>query len=319
MKTWRWSLLAALAAMAVMVTLLAEPLQTHAAAWQQTGPWVLAGGLCGLVASHLLRAGRLRQEWHPRIGADWRDCLCISLVGSAAVNLLPMRAGEAGHLWLLRQRWGVGWADAAASLLWMRLQDACVVGWLAVLAACVFVGPAAGLPAWLGVSVVAASTALFIGLATHGSAVVRSRALRSVAARLSDRPRMVAVGRTIGEALDRMSPATWCWSLTNWVVKVGTLGAVYAAMSDVSLRAGVLGALAGELAAALPVQPPAGFGAVEAAMAVAAASLDTVPAGRLLAAALVVHLGVIGVSLIGGAVSLAALTHRRAPRTTAEG
>lgn len=319
MNAWRWSLLAALAAVAGMVAVLAEPLRAHADAWQQVGPWALGGGIGGLFVSHLLRAGRLRQEWRTRTGAGWLDCLRISLVGSAAVNLLPMRAGEAGHLWLLHRRWGVGWAEAAASLLWMRLQDACVVAWLAVLAACVFLSPAAGLPTWVGIAVVAASTAAFIGLATHGSGIARSRALRALAERLRDRPRLRAAGRTLGDALDRMSPATWCWSLTNWVVKVSTLGAVYAAMADVSLRAGVLGALAGELAAALPVQPPAGFGAVEAAMAVAAASIDTAPGGRLLAAALMVHLGVIGVSLVGAAASLAAPARPRTAATTAEG
>lgn len=95
--------------------------------------WTWTVCIAGLLASYALRALRLRTEWQPRVGATFGECLHLMLVHNAAVNLLPFRAGEAGYPWLLHRRWGVPVAQAAASLLKLRLQDAAVLGWLAVL------------------------------------------------------------------------------------------------------------------------------------------------------------------------------------------
>ena len=97
-----------------------------------TVPWPgwLAATL-GMSATYALRAGRLRAEWQWRLsglGLGFRECLRVTLMHNAAVNLLPMRSGEASYAFLLHRRWGVGLGDAAASLLWLRLQDAMVLG-----------------------------------------------------------------------------------------------------------------------------------------------------------------------------------------------
>ena len=83
--------------------------------------WVAA--TLGLLASYALRALRLFVEWQPQVrGIRFVDCLRLMLLHNAAVNVVPMRAGEAGYAWIVHRQWGVPLADAVASLLWLRLQ-----------------------------------------------------------------------------------------------------------------------------------------------------------------------------------------------------
>src|SRR5690606_5050247 len=97
------------------------------------GIWALV--LAGLAVSYLMRAARLQVVMglgdeaprRRRVAGLRLDALRVILMHNAAVNLLPMRAGELSFPWLASQQLGMPLARAVASLLWMRLQDLAVL------------------------------------------------------------------------------------------------------------------------------------------------------------------------------------------------
>ena len=95
--------------------------------------WAWTAAAAGLALSYLLRALRIHAELGARHAVTVAQCLEVMLVHNAAVNLLPMRGGEAAYPWLAHRRLGVPVSQGIASLVWMRVQDALVLG-LAVIA-----------------------------------------------------------------------------------------------------------------------------------------------------------------------------------------
>ena len=103
--------------------------------------WLLTLG--GLLTSYGLRAARLQvvmdldaaaptqtptQRQAPRRWLGLRtDALRVILMHNAAVNLLPMRAGELSFPWLASRELGMPVSRAIACLLWMRMQDLAVL------------------------------------------------------------------------------------------------------------------------------------------------------------------------------------------------
>jgi hypothetical protein len=92
--------------------------------------WLAGAGLWW--GSFVCRAARMRQEWCWLRPVSLWTALRLVLLHNAAVLLLPMRAGELGYPLLVRQVFGAGWRDAVRSLMWLRIQDAVVLGLLAV-------------------------------------------------------------------------------------------------------------------------------------------------------------------------------------------
>lgn len=62
----------------------------------------IAGG--GLLASYLLRAARVHDEFRRDAGGRFGTCLRIVLMHNAMVNVVPFRGGEAAFPVLLRDR-----------------------------------------------------------------------------------------------------------------------------------------------------------------------------------------------------------------------
>lgn len=261
----------------------------------EAGPGVVLLAIAGLLGSHGLRGLRLHAEWQPRAGVSRLECLRVALLHSAAVNLMPMRSGELGFPWLLWRRWQVPVVDSASCLLWMRAQDALVLLWLGVLSAAAVVAGAA--PA------AAATPVVLAGLATLGFLAVVSWAGRAHRPASNPRPlgapRLHALLIAVRRALAGATPATWAWTLCNWLLKLATLGGLMSVLIDQRALVGWCAALAGEGAAALPVQAPAGFGTYEAAAALGARLAGQAPLEHTLAAALTVHLFTLAVSLLG--------------------
>jgi len=268
---------------------LASPLRAQ---WAAHGAWPMLPAAVLLLASHGLRAGRLQLEWGPRLGVGLAECLRVSLLHTAAVNLVPMRGGEAGFPLLLHRRWGVTLAEGTAALLWLRVQDLVAMAWLAALTLAALVAPR-GAAAALGALLLAALATLgFLFAASRRHAPVRP-ARPSAEAGLPTR-----LGHAWRQALAATTPASWGFTLGNWLCKLGGLGLLFAAWSGTPALAGWCAAIGGELAAVLPIQAPGGFGSYEAAMAAGArvlAPLDWLP---LLTAALAVHLFGLAVSLL---------------------
>ncbi|MET0384201.1 MAG: lysylphosphatidylglycerol synthase domain-containing protein, partial [Burkholderiaceae bacterium] len=133
----RWIAAASVAAGALLLAALAAftpwRLLADRAATVPWPGWIAA--TLGMSLTYALRAGRLRVEWRRTLralGLGYRECLQVTLLHNAAINLLPMRSGEASYAFLLHRRWKVRVADAAASLLWLRLQDMMVLGVLGI-------------------------------------------------------------------------------------------------------------------------------------------------------------------------------------------
>lgn len=238
--------------------------------------WPLAVG--GLWGSYLLRAERLRREWgvwseQHRLGGPrltLADSLDLFLAHNAALVLLPMRAGEAGYPWLLNRRFGIPVAESVRSLIWLRLQDASVLGLLGVF----WLAPG---PWWLRTVAVALAIAVGVWLVPK-----LSHGLANRSAKWSQWQSTLVAHR--GDALG------WGFCVANWLLKLGVLGAVLAMLSGVAVWQGWAGAVAGDVAVALPVQAPAGLGSYEAAIWAAGQWLHMpVSSAHMAGAALAVH------------------------------
>ena len=311
MSRARWiaaaSIVAGVALLAVLVAFTPWRLLAERVASVPWPGWV--GATLGMSATYALRAGRLRAEWLWKLrtlGLGYRECLQVTLLHNAAINILPMRSGEASYSFLLHRRWGVGLGDATASLLWLRLQDMMVLG---VLGIAILVP--APLPWRIGFAVAAiaaAATLLPIGVRrVHLHARwARARAHAS-APRARKAWHLVAKVAAAFRAA-RGGAAAWGFAIANWVLKLGIVGVLLASLANLPLGAGFCGALGGELAGVLPLQAPAGVGTYEAGVALGtrarraqvpaatapAANTDNAPStatpGRLIfGAALAVH------------------------------
>jgi hypothetical protein len=283
MARTRWiaaaSIAAGVALLAVLVMftpwrLLAE--RVASVPWQG---WV--GATIGMSATYALRAGRLRAEWLWKLrtlGLGYRECLQITLLHNAAVNVLPMRSGEASYSLLLHRRWGVGLGDATASLLWLRLQDMMVLG---VLGIAILVPAPLAWRIGFAIAAIAAAATLLPVLVRRVN--VHARWARSRAHASAPRSRKAWHGVAKVAAAFRAAhggAAAWGFAIANWVLKLGIVGALLASLANLPLGAAFCGALGGELAGVLPLQAPAGVGTYEAGVALGtrAQRADAAPA-----------------------------------------
>ncbi|ABS28375.1 lysylphosphatidylglycerol synthase transmembrane domain-containing protein [Anaeromyxobacter sp. Fw109-5] len=267
--------------------------------------WTWAAAVLGLAGSYLLRALRIHAELGKRHGASVGQCLEVMLVHNAAVNLLPMRGGEAAYPWLVHRRLGVPVSHAVASLVWMRVQDALVLG-LAVIA----LWPGLAAPLRLGAALLLAG-AIALGL----------RVLERAALRAGARDPRLGVIRAATGALQALALAPrhgwagWAFCVGSWTLKLLVLAALLAGLSALPAPAARTGVLGGELAGVLPLQGPAGFGTYEAGVW-AGASLRGHSALEIAAPAIAVHLLSLATAVASGALAYAASQRRGAsPRT----
>lgn len=312
------------------------------AAWRShlmslpAGVWLVAllGGLLG----HACRAWRLQTEWRAwSVPTRFGPALRIALLHNAWTQLLPLRAGELSYVWLLRRHAGVGWHQAAGSLLWLRLQDAVVLGALALLT-----GAATLLSRWnlaasawpggvrtgggVGVLLLGAVLLVAVGLAVAGGRVMRAtealRLMGPLRRRLAHGP-----GLGLGTRSNRAQawaaawqhrhggPQGWLLCAAHWAVKLTVAAWLLATVATLPLTVTWVAAVGGELGAVLPLQAPAGLGPYEAGLWAGARWAHTGPVAirwaGLLPQALLVHGLSIGVSLAAAAV--AAATSPRPP------
>jgi membrane-associated phospholipid phosphatase/uncharacterized membrane protein YbhN (UPF0104 family) len=300
------------AAWSVGVVLLAW--LTRGVDWRHLGdavrpaPWWAWGAtVLALLASYALRAARIRSELRAH-GVGFADCLRVMLVHNAAVNVLPLRGGEATYPWLVHRTLGVPLGAAVASLVWIRLQDAVVLALAAI----------AGWPGIPAPHRAVAALALVAGV-TAGVQVLRRGA--ATWSRHAGSPR--APVRAVHRALQALADAPghrlagWAFCVGSWTVKLAAIGALLAAVSGIGAVAGARGALGGELAGVLPLQGPAGLGTYEAGVW-AGVSLAGASAAAIAAPALAVHVLSLLVAITSGAMAHAARP-RRVPSSSPGG
>jgi hypothetical protein len=250
--------------------------QQAATTWSRVAPHVWLLSAAGLAASHLLRAGRVRAEWRGQLRMGWREAWGLMVRHSAWVVLVPMRGGEAIYVWALHRQGGVTLRQASLSLLRLRLQDMTVLAVLALALFAPFSWP------WR-LLLLAAMLAAAIWLLPAVWFIVQERA-----------------ARRSGESGRQLPPpawASWAYAVSNWVVKLAAIAWPLLSLLPVDFDAALKGAAGGELAAALPVQPPAGFGPYEAGVIAAVRSAADIPWSAIALAALVVHLLALAVTV----------------------
>jgi hypothetical protein len=244
--------------------------------------WVWVLSITGLSASHWLRAGRLKTEWSSQLRISWPQAWGLMVKHSAWVVLAPFRTGEAIYVWALHKQGGVSLKAASISLLRLRIQDAWVV---TVLSLCLF----APIPAWG--QLVSALLLLCLSVwMTHqfwhriNQTLVKSEGLQKATIK---------------------APAlkSWFFAISNWVVKGCAVALPLYALLPVGFVNALQGAFAGELSAILPLQPPAGAGLYQAGVFFGLQTYSSVIWKDAIAAALIVHVMLLTVTLLSAALA----------------
>jgi len=244
----------------------------------------------------------------------------LALPGAALVRIafqlnflnftLPFRLGELSYPVLMRRHLGYGLLHSAGVLLIARLFDLATVGAILL-----------GMAAWLDLVGGAGRVALVLGALGLGLApfglVFAGKALRPSLGRL---PRIgdAAVRLTAGlDAIGSRGAGLTAVGLgfALWLVfGLAAILVAQAVVATVSPGAAMLGAAAGNVAFALPINGIAGIGPAQAAW-VAATTRVGVPWDDAVISALALHAVVLTNAIVFGAVAtLSGLGHR--PRTT---
>jgi uncharacterized membrane protein YbhN (UPF0104 family) len=257
----------------------------------------LALAVLGLAASYVLRALRMRAELGRGRAEPLGPYLTLMVVHNAAVNVVPLRGGDAAYPVLVHRWLGLPVAQAVGSLVWMRVQDALVLALAGVV-----LWPGLPLPlrcggaAAAGVGMLLAPRLLRWG-ARSVPAGPRWRRLQGAAAALARAP--------------EHGPAGWAFCAASWACKLAAVALCLGAAAHLPAATAAIAALGGELAGALPLQGPAGFGTYEAGVWTGAALRGAGGSEAAVAAALV-H-----VVLLATAIAAGALGHLARARSVA--
>lgn len=271
--------------------------------------WALTLG--GLLLSYGLRSARLQVvlalDDLTRAPRRWlglrTDALRVILMHNAAVNLLPMRAGELSFPWLASRELNLPLPRAVACLLWMRVQDLIVLIALGVLL-------------WPGVPVLWRGAALATMVLGWWGVSWSMRRWYGHHPEPHADPSTPASAGKVAQVLYRLRhallepahhrPMAWLLTLANWSVKLAAGACLLSAISGSNWGTAWSGALGGELAAVVPLQGPAGFGTYEAGVwAGMAAHLSTHSPALALAvsAALALHVCFLLCAVFAGALA----------------
>ncbi len=310
-QAWVWAV-----GLGLMAWLLHKvPLDAVLTAMRRPDPSVWAVTLLGLLFSYLLRAGRLQVVMGlgmdaPAGGSAWLglrlDALRVILMHNAAVNLLPMRAGELSFPFLASRILKMPVSRAVASLLWMRLQDMAVLVSL-------------GLLCWPSLATAwRAAGLLAVVIGWHAGVRLLGWLQRQQGGQGEQGEKIGMIAKLHQALLDPHHHhwSTWAFTWANWGIKMLAGAWLMAAIGGFSLGAAWAGALGGELAAIVPIQGPAGFGTYEAGVW-GGLALATHQAAAMLPwavpAALALHLCFLLCAVLAGALawglSSTSLTH----------
>jgi len=287
-----WALGLALLAWLLSRTPLAEVMQ----AIQRPSAAIWLATLGGLLISYGLRGARLQVvlnlDDHHRPPHRWlglrTDALRVILLHNAAVNLLPMRAGELSFPWLASRELKLPVSRAVACLMWMRLQDlAVLVGlglalWPGLPLPMRLLGLAGLMAAWHGGWWCLRRLLSMQALATSSGLATPPKGWRAIATKLQEALLEPAHHR----------PIAWVLTLANWGLKLAAGATLLGAISQITWPVAWAGALGGELAAIFPLQGPAGFGTYEAGVWAGVAALlapHDPTLGHVVGAALALH------------------------------
>ena len=258
----------------------------------------------------------------------WLHAATYLMLGYLGNLLLPMRAGDAARVLLVRDAYGRGGVHALGSVLIERLLDftavlvvGAAIGFVAALPTAILVG--------LRMAAVAVLVALLVVAAVGANPAAAARRIEALARPLGARVAQALARhvRPFGEALaivyprDRRSATrlvsvvllTACgWSAFGAAMVICTA----AFGVEPAVTAGLLMMAVTNLGSAIPSSP--GSLGVYHALAVLALSAWSVPLDTALSVATVSHAMVMGVQLALGLAALAAAGHIRRLRAAAD-
>jgi uncharacterized membrane protein YbhN (UPF0104 family) len=263
------------------------------APWRSVPPGLVALVVLAQLGSYSVRAYRIYHA-EPQIPRGrWPDCLRLILLNNITNLLLPARTGEASFPLLLSRWFGVNAAKGAGTLFWLRLLD---LGVLAVLALAVL-GPTVlpGAPVELTIALCAIGVfAPLLALPVHAHT---GRLLAGRNGRIAGLLRKLMDG-VPAHARQVFIDIGLSW--TAWSLKLAALAVVFSVLAGLPLPAALMGAIGGDLSTVLPIHAPGGFGTYEAGVVALVASVHSY-GPELLAAAVNLHLLVLGIALLAGA------------------
>lgn len=263
--------------------------------WCAIAPTTLLLATLLTLGSYAMRALRLYDYFLSSTRGAFAVCLKLTLLHNLFNNLLPMRTGEVSFPVLMRRYFATSLASSLAALLWFRVMDLHALLAVALIA----VGGH-----WLNGWVVALLGVVWLALPWWLFRMQSASWLGEIGRRLPLRWRERLTKAHDGLPQTAMAFwRAWFWTLLNWLVKLAVFAWVLRLFAPLSPAAAVMGAIGGDLTSVLPVHGVAGAGTYEAGV-VAALSPFGVTTTTALAAAVNLHLFMLGLSLLGGALAL---------------
>ena len=244
--------------------------------------------------SYWVRAVRFYDYFRTDMAGRFSVCIKLMLQHNMLNNLLPMRTGELSFPVLMNRYFAVSPIRSMPALFWFRLLDLHSLGIFGILAIHGSAWP------WPITVFVLALWLPLPWLSFHFSGRLYLMLQRHKGKRLH-----LLLSRML-QGLPQTSGAfwhTWIWTVLNWVVKLGAFVWVLRLFIHVTFSAAWMGAIAGDLTSVLPVHGVAGVGTYEAGV-VAGLLPYGVAAKAALAAAVNLHLFLLGTTLLGGFISL---------------
>lgn len=244
--------------------------------------------------SYWLRAVRFFDYFRTEMAGRFALCIKLMLQHNLLNNLLPMRTGELSFPMLMSRYFAVPPVRSLSALLWFRLLDLHILGIFALLAFqnALWTGPwtLIGLVLWLPLP----------WLAFQFSDRWRCRLTHH-----HDHGRLRQLAGRLLQGLPLETPAfwrAWVWTFINWLVKLGAFAWVLRLFIDISYPAAWLGSIAGDLTSVLPIHGVAGVGTYEAGVVAGLLPYGVSPQPAL-AAAVNLHLFLLGTTFVGGILS----------------
>ena len=265
------------------------------APWSGLSPVQTGAALALIFLSYIVRSLRLFSYLRLHRLHDFALCLKVMLQHNMYNNLLPMRTGEASFPLLLKRYFGLPLVSSLPVLLWFRLLDMHTLVTLALAA--------------VGSDILPGKVGWLLLLLWNAVPYAAFRGAGSLGRKLGDGSSPGRAARLLARLLSAL-PATsrgfwlsWCWTLFNWVIKLGAFAWALQFFIDIPLRVALLGAVGGDLTSVLPVHSVAGMGTYEGGI-VAALLPFGVDADHALAAAVNLHLLLLAATLVSGLLSL---------------
>jgi hypothetical protein len=260
--------------------------------WRELPAVMIALPALLLLASHGLRALRVHDYFgQPVRGGRWA-CLQLVLRHNLFNNLLPMRSGELAFPVLMQRHFGVRMAVSVPGLLWFRLLDLHSIGLLALPVLAPVAPPGA-------LAMVALAWLLLPWLFFRRGRWMMAAAVARAPARLR---RVLETAMTVVPVEPGRFWSSWGWTLGTWAIKLAAFAWVLMLFAPLGPGTALFGAIGGELTSVLPVHGVAGLGTYEAGVVAALVPTGGEPT-TLVRAAVNLHLFVLGVTLIAGALA----------------